>query len=77
MTIGIKQAVQDWLNNRYENWIKQPIEQRTLELENLIREQVKQVNQYNPINFYSHQSTFARGLFWLAVLLVLILWLIN
>lgn len=79
--LGIKTAVKDWLNNRYENWVKQPIEKRTLELENFIAQQVKktqeQTEKYNPLNQYQQQPTFYRGLFWIALALLIILWIIS
>ena len=88
--LGIKSAVKDWLNNRYENWIKQPIERKTLELENLISQQVNKATQiasvhgqkaketaYKPIDYYSKQEAFYRGLFWIALALLLLLWIIS
>jgi len=79
--LGIKTAVKDWLNNRYENWVKQPIEKRTLELENFIAQQVKktqeQTQQYNPLNQYQKQPTFYRGLFWIVIGVLIILWIIS
>ncbi|WNE40993.1 MAG: hypothetical protein mread185_000450 [Mycoplasmataceae bacterium] len=65
------------MNHKYENWIKQPIETKTLELENFIGQQVNKANQYNPTNYYQNQPIFYRGLFWVAVGLLLILWLIS
>ena len=54
--LGIKNAVKDWLNNRYDHWIKQPIEHKTIELENFLAQQVNnaqtQANKYNPVNYY-------------------------
>ena len=88
--LGIKSAVKDWLNNRYENWIKQPIEHKTLELENLISQQVNKATQiasahgqkaketaYKPIGYYQSRPTFYRGLFWIAVGLLIVLWIIS
>ena len=46
--LGIKNAVKDWLNNRYENWIKQPIENKTIELESFISQQVNKSQETNP-----------------------------
>ena len=79
--LGIKKAVENWLNNRYENWIKQPIECKTQELEAFISQQVNkaqaQTKQYNPVNQYNKQPTFYRGLFWIALGLLIILWIIS
>ena len=88
--LGIKSAVKDWLNNRYENWIKQPIEKRTQELENFIGQQVNKASQianthrqkaqeiaYKPFSQYNKQPTFYRGLFWIALGLLIVLWIIS
>ena len=79
--LGIKNAVKDWLNNRYENWVKQPIEKRTIELESFISQQVnkvhEQTNKYNPVNYYHSKPTFHRGLFWILIGLLIILWIIS
>ena len=81
--LGIKSAVKDWLNNKYENWVKQPIEQKTQELENFVSQQVNnygkkaQATAYQPIDYYGKQPTFYRGLFWIAVGLLIVLWLIS
>ena len=81
LDLGIKQAVKDWLNNRYENWVKQPIEKRTQELENFIAQQVnkayEQTNKYNPVNRYQNQPTFYRGLFWIVLGLLIVLWIVS
>ena len=79
--LGVKKAVKDWLNNRYENWIKQPIEKKTIELENLITQQVNnaqtQANKYNPVNYYQTKPLFHRGIFWICVLILIVLWIIS
>ena len=81
--LGIKSAVKDWLNNKYENWVKQPIERKTQELESFVSQQVNtygkkaQATAYQPIDYYGKQPTFYRGLFWIAVGLLIILWLIS
>ena len=81
--LGIKSAVKDWMNNKYENWIKQPIERKTTELENLVSQQV---NTYGtkaketankPREYYNSQPTFYRGLFWIGVGLLIVLWIIS
>ena len=88
--LGIKQAVKDWMNNKYENWIKQPIERKTEELENLVSQQVNKATQiasthsqkaketaYKPIGYYQSRPTFHRGVFWIAVGLLIVLWIIS
>jgi len=81
LDLGIKSAVKEWLNNRYENWVKQPIEKRTIELESFIAQQVnrahEQTNKYNPVNSYHQQPTFYRGLFWIAIGLLIVLWIVS
>ena len=81
--LGIKSAVKDWMNNKYENWIKQPIERKTTELENLVSQQVNTYGQKaketanKPVNYYRKQETFYRGLFWIAVGCLIVLWMIS
>lgn len=81
LDFGVKQAVKDWLNHKYENWIKQPIEKRTLELESFVSKQVnkaqEQTEKYNPVNYYGKQPTFYRGLFWIMIGLLIVLWLVS
>ena len=81
LDFGVKNAVKDWLNNRYENWIKQPIERKTQELESFIAQQVNkattQGQKYNPVNHYQNQPTFYRGLFWIVIGLLIVLWIIS
>ncbi|CAH1755711.1 4964_t:CDS:2 [Entrophospora sp. SA101] len=67
------------MNNQYESWIKQPIERKTEELENLVAQQVNTYSQkakevaYNkPKDYYNNQPTIYRGLFWIAVVVVAI-----
>ena len=83
VNLGIKDAVKDWMTNQYENWIKQPIERKTQELENLVSQQV---NTYStkaketaakPVNYYQNQPTFYRGLFWIAIGLLIVLWILS
>ena len=81
--LGIKSAVKDWMNNKYENWIKQPIERKTTELENLVAQQVQTYGNKaketatKPLNYYQNQPTFYRGLFWIGVGLLIVLWILS
>ena len=81
--LGIKSAVKDWMNNKYEKWIKQPIERKTEELENLVSQQVQTYGNKaketanKPREYYQNQPTFYRGLFWIAVGLLIVLWIVS
>jgi hypothetical protein len=88
--LGIKSAVKDWMADKYENWIKKPVEKRTEELEAFIQQQVNKASQmasthsqkakqtaYKPIEFYQQRPTFHRGLFWIAIALLIVLWIIS
>jgi len=81
LDFGIKSAVKEWMNNKYENWVKQPIENKTIELESFISQQVdKAVNQgqkYNPVNHYQNQPIFNRGLILIAGGVLVVLWLLS
>jgi len=81
LDLGIKKTVKDWLNNRYENWVKQPIENKTVELESFVGKQVERAvnhgQNYNPVNHYQNQPIFHRGLFWIAIAVLIVLWLIS
>ena len=84
--LGIKSTIKEWLNN----WIKQPIERKTQELESFIGQQVNKAQNianthrqkaqdlaYKPVNQYQKQPTFYRGLFWIAIGLLVVLWIIS
>ncbi|RHZ35260.1 hypothetical protein [endosymbiont GvMRE of Glomus versiforme] len=83
VNLGIKDAVKDWMTDKYENWIKQLIEKKTQELENLVSQQVNTHSQkaketaYKPVNYYQNQPTFYRGLFWIAIGLLIVLWIVS
>ena len=44
VNLGIKDAVKEWMAEKYENWIKQPVERKTLELESFVRQQVNKAS---------------------------------
>ena len=81
--LGIKSAVKDWLENKWNNWVKSPIESATEKYENQAAEQFnKYSNQAQaqirkPGIYYRSQPAFYRGLFWIAVALLIILWIIS
>ena len=90
VNLGIKDAVKDWMAEKYENWIKQPVVTRTEELESFISQQVNKASRlasthsqkaketaYKPITYYGQQKTFHRGLFWIAILVLIVLWIIS
>ena len=83
MTLNPKQAVKDWLSEQWDSWIKQPIAKKTEELENQANQQWdKYSNQAKeqvskPLNYYKEQEAFYRGLFWIAIALLLILWIVS
>ena len=83
VNLGIKDAVKDWMNNKYEDWIKQPIERKTEELENQAAQQWNtyskkaQETAWKPVDYYKKQEAFYRGLFWICVGLLLILWILS
>jgi len=91
VNLGIKDAVKDWMAEKYENWIKQPVSKRTEELEAFIQQQVNKATQIasthsqktketvydKPKKYYNSQPTFHRGVFWIAVGLLIILWIIS
>ena len=81
--MGIKSAVKEWLSERWENWVKKPIADTTIKYENQASEQI---NKYSaqakaqirkPKDYYNKQDAFYRGLFWFAVGLLIVLWIIS
>ena len=83
MTLNPKQAVKDWLSEQWDSWIKQPIAKKTEELENQASQQIEtysakaKATAYQPVDYYRKQESFYRGVFWIAVVLLLILWIIS
>ena len=83
MTLNPKDAIKEWLSEQYEKRIKQPIAQKTEALENQASQQWNTYSKkatetaYKPIDYYKKQEAFYRGLFWIALALLLILWIIS
>ena len=90
VNLGIKDAVKEWMAEKYENWIKQPVERKTLELESFVSQQVNKASRIanthsqkaketakKPIDYYWKQEDFYRGLFWIAILVLIVLWIIS
>ena len=81
--MSIKSAVKDWMSEKWEQWVKQPIAKKTEELENSASQQINQYStqakaQINkPFDYYHKQEAFHRGLFWIAVGLLIVLWIIS
>lgn len=81
--MGIKDTVKEWAWETWDAYVKEPIARKTEELEN---ETVKQIETYSqkaketarkPVDYYRKQESFYRGLFWIAIALLLILWIIS
>ena len=81
--LNIKQQIKDWFSEQWENKIKQPIAKKTEELEN---QASQKWNEYSgkakeqankPFDYYRKQESFYRGLFWIALALLLLLWIIS
>ena len=81
--LNIKQQIKDWFSEQWESKIKQPIAKKTEELESQAAQQWntysnKAKEQANkPFDYYRKQEAFYRGLFWIALVLLLILWIIS
>jgi hypothetical protein len=67
------------MTDKYENWVKKPVEDKTLELENFVSQQVQtygtkaKQTAYKPVDYYQGRPTFHRGLFWIGCGLLLVL----
>jgi len=81
--MGIKDTVKEWFNEQWENKVKQPIARKTEELENQASTKLSEYSQKaqaqanKPLDYYKKQEAFYRGLFWIALALLLILWIIS
>ena len=83
LDLGVKSAVKGWLENKWENWVKRPIANRTEQMENQVSQKVseysgkaqEQINK--PFDYYRKQDAFYRGLFWIAVGCLIVLWIIS
>jgi hypothetical protein len=79
----IKGKVSEWFWETWDSYVKQPIARKTEELESQAAEQWNkysdeaQVQMNKPLDYYRKQESFYRGLFWIAVALLLILWIIS
>ena len=83
MTLNPKQAVKEWLSEQFNKRIKEPIARKTEELEN---QASQKWNEYSgkakeqankPFDYYKKQDAFYRGLFWICVGLLIVLWIVS
>jgi len=81
--LNIKQTVKDWFSEFWENKVKTPIAKKTEELEN---QAIKKIEEYSgkakeqankPLGYYQKQDAFYRGLFLIAIALLIILWIVS
>ena len=83
MTLSPKQTVKEWLSEQFDKRIKQPIAKKTEELEGQVSQKW---NEYSgkakeqaskPFDYYKKQESFYRGLFWICVVLLVVLWIVS
>ena len=83
MTLNPKQAVKEWLSEQFNKRIKEPIARKTEELENQAVKQIETYSQkaretaWKPVDYYNKQESFYRGLFWICVVLLIVLWIVS
>ena len=81
--MGIKSYVKEWMSEKWNQWVKQPIANTTIKYENQASEQInkyssqaqEQINK--PFDYYRKQEAFYRGLFWIAVGCLTVLWILS
>ena len=68
---------------QWEKRVKNPIAHKTQELENSVTQQFDKYagkakeTAYKPVDYYKKQDAFYRGLFWIAVGCLIVLWIIS
>ena len=83
VNLGIKSAVKEWMSEAWDNWVKKPIARKTEELENSASQQINTYSNkaketaYKPVDYYRKQDAFYRGLFWIGVGCLIVLWIIS
>ena len=83
LDLGVKSAVKDWLNHKWENWVKRPIANRTEQMENQVSQKASEYGgkakeqAQKPFDYYRKQDAFYRGLFWIGVGLLIVLWILS
>ena len=81
---GIKDAVKEWLEKQWDQWVKKPITDYTLKTEKQVEQKwneysgkAKEQVYDKPLGYYKKQDAFYRGLFWIAVGCLIVLWMIS
>ena len=83
MIEGIKQAVYNRLENKWKNRVRNPIANQTEQMENQVSQKVSKYGNkaketaYKPLDYYKKQDAFYRGLFWIGVGLLIVLWILS
>ena len=81
--MSIKSAVKEWMSHQWDQYVKQPITNKTKQLEDSATQQFNtysskaKATAYQPIDYYWKQDAFYRGLFWIAVGLLVVLWIVS
>ena len=79
----IKEKVSEWFWDTWDSYVKQPIAKKTEELEGQAAQQIDaysakaKATAYQPVDYYKKQDAFYRGLFWIAIALLIILWIVS
>ena len=83
INLGIKDAVKGWMEEKWNNWVKKPIADYTLKTEDQVSQKWNeygskaQEQARKPLDYYKKQDAFYRGLFWIAVGCLVVLWMIS
>ena len=81
--MGIKDTVKEWAWETFDSKVKQPIAKKTEELEGQVSQKWNEYSEkaketaWKPVDYYQKQEAFYRGLFWIALALLMILWIIS
>jgi len=81
--MSIKSTVKEWMSETFNQWVKRPIENATEKYENQANQQISTYGNkaketaYKPIDYYRNQPTFYRGLFWIAIGCLIVLWIVS
>ena len=81
--MGIKSYVKEWMSEKWDQWVKRPIADKTVQLESQVQQTVSphiskaKETAYKPVDYYHNQDAFYRGVFWIAVGCLVVLWMIS
>ena len=81
--MGIKSVVKEWMSEKWDQWVKRPIADKTQQLENSATQQFNKYSQQaqeqikKPGDYYWKQEPFYRGVFWIAVGCLIVLWILS